>query len=985
MPMPRVIRAPALAGAFAVSLVLVGCSDPPPGRTFYERTIEPILIQSCARNTGGCHTTQENDPLNPYRFAAGNFDVSSFENVQKRRDLLTRSGPYQVPPLLIKAVGPGVMDVPYGDQLLTLEIPHAGGANLELGEDAYLTLHTWLLAGATENGVAPSTPPQTGEGACSSALPPDFDPAPYLGHAQFDTFVSDVQPVLAGCASGNCHGAPQADFYITCGESDEERAYNFAQAWAFVDDPVGESQLLQVPLAFTEGGLSHTGGDQFPSRDDAEYRAVEAWASAVGPIVFGEGDPRRQFFADHVVPVLIKRGCLFSGCHSPEAGNDFKLRSGSQGFFSAIALERNYELMRRDFMAIELPDAGRGRAVAKGIFADVGGIEHRGGEVLETPGAPEPEPASCPPVFDPATASAFCVIQEWVDLERAALIGSGTVLPLGDGDTVPVVYVDRAATHVATPLELDTYQPGSDLLVAQATLGPDGRIASVGAGVSLLDGCAGAADRGQVDVRAPDVRFDGDRVAFAMRTGAGDPLGVWAVDLDGGNCVRLTPAAGGAHDFDPAWSPDGEWIVFASTRAGGVSRKLFLPQSDLWRMRADGSGVEQMTFLSNSELSPQFMREGRVTMTTEKVAEDFYQLSGRRINWDLTDYHPLLGQRASSPFADLTDLSVTNPSIGYQQVTDIREDANGNFLVILSDAGARGGAGTLATFNRSIGPMELGRDDDGYLPSMRILDPGATGRVGSATAGAYRNPVGLPGDEIMVSYTGFAGDLGTATSLDWDIVAIDPATGVRTTLIGGAGAQVDAVLALRHEPRPMYYNRRQLVFGGSTNPDLGGDAVVHMPDAPMVFTLLVANLRRGRPVDAFREATQLAIYREGPAPDGTTSGNQDDGRYENRTLLGRAPLRQDGSVKVRVPGGQGVVLELQDGDGNVVVSMGEEHQLGPNEQISMGIVEALFDAVCGGCHGSVSSSELDVTVTPDALTGASQSLSAGEAPTNLAN
>jgi hypothetical protein len=42
----------------------------------------------------------------------------------------------------------------------------------------------------------------------------------------------------------------------------------------------------------------------------------------------------------------------------------------------------------------------------------------------------------------------------------------------------------------------------------------------------------------------------------------------------------------------------------------------------------------------------------------------------------------------------------------------------------------------------------------------------------------------------------------------------------------------------------------------------------------------------------------------------------------------------------------------------------------------MGVSEDLFDAVCGGCHGSVSGSELDVAVTPDALTGASESLSA---------
>src|SRR5688500_19490020 len=101
MPMGRDLLAPALAGALAVCAIV--CGDPPPGRTFYERNIEPILIQSCSRNTGGCHSTNAGDP---YQFAGGNFDVTSFENVQKRRDLLEPFGPYQVPPLLIKAVGP---------------------------------------------------------------------------------------------------------------------------------------------------------------------------------------------------------------------------------------------------------------------------------------------------------------------------------------------------------------------------------------------------------------------------------------------------------------------------------------------------------------------------------------------------------------------------------------------------------------------------------------------------------------------------------------------------------------------------------------------------------------------------------------------------------------------------------------------------------------------------------------------------------------
>jgi hypothetical protein len=43
--------------------------------------------------------------------------------------------------------------------------------------------------------------------------------------------------------------------------------------------------------------------------------------------------------------------------------------------------------------------------------------------------------------------------------------------------------------------------------------------------------------------------------------------------------------------------------------------------------------------------------------------------------------------------------------------------------------------------------------------------------------------------------------------------------------------------------------------------------------------------------------------------------------------------------------------------------------------------EQVFDQVCGGCHGSVSGKEIEIGVSPDALTGASESLSRNAAPT----
>lgn len=973
-------------------LAAAGCGDDdPPGSTYYERNIEPILIQFCAGNVAGCHVANDDDP---FQFAAGNLDVSSFERLQKRRDLMRPFGPYSVPVMLIKAVGEtDELGFNYNGEFRPLKVQHAGGPVFQVGSDAYLTLLTWMENGATENGLPPPAPPRTGDGPCSTAIPTGFDPAEYTANAEFARFRDDVQPLLNDCNSGNCHGTPQADFYITCGDDDDQLAFNFSQVWSFVDDPVDNSQVLQVPLAVQAGGYFHTGGEHFASRDSDEYRVIKEWATAVGKVDFAGGDAGKAFFEDHVQPVLVERGCSFEACHSPQATNDFKMRSGSQGFFSAIALERNYELLKKEFLAFEMPDVRRGRAVAKSILPVFGGIAHRGGPVLETPGSGGAQPGTCPTPYDPATASAYCTFQEWLDVERAALIADGTVLPLGTGDTVPLVYVDRAEDHVAGPLEFDTYQADSDLMIATATVAADGSI-SAGAPASLLDNCAGASNRAVVDVRGPDVSFDGERVAFAMRTSADEPLSIYIVGIDGAGCTRVTPPQPDQngikiHNFDPAWAPDDQWLVFASTRGAtgngpSLSRRLFLPQADIWRMRVDGSDPEPMTFLTNSEVNPQWKRIGQVTMTTEKVSEGFYQLAGRRINWDLTDYHPLLAQRAESPFADPADPTAMAPSVGYQQATDVRESSNGDFLLILSDAGARGGAGTLAIFNRSVGPFELGRDDPGFLKSVTIPDPAATGRVGSSSTGAYRSPFPLLDGRIMASYAeGFTGDLGTATSFNWDIVAVNPRTGEREAIIGGPGAQVEAVLALKYPERDFFLNKRQLVFGGARDEQLAADneAWVHLPDAPVVMTLFDANLRRGRPFDLYSGARYIAAWTEAGAPAGSTANTGDI--YQNRTYLGRAPLASDGSVRFRAPAGTPLLLELQDGDGNVLFRMTEEHQLGPGEVISLGIAGELFDAVCGGCHGSVSGSELDVAVTPDALTGASESLSADSDPVTL--
>ena len=257
------------------------------------------------------------------------------------------------------------------------------------------------------------------------------------------------------------------------------------------------------------------------------------------------------------------------------------------------------------------------------------------------------------------------------------------------------------------------------------------------------------------------------------------------------------------------------------------------------------------------------MQDGRVSFTAEKATPEFYQLSGRRINWDLTDYHPLLAQRATSTDTFSADLQ---PSVGYQQATEIREALDRNFLFILSDAGARGGGGALATFNRSIGPFEADRTEVTFLRAVVIVDPAATGKDG--TIGVYRSPFSLPNGDILASYA------ANVSEPDVGHAEVRPGRGQRAhrgappagqrrgavVRRGGAGLQ-----ARRDDAVPQ---RAAAGVRRAHVPDADSTAIMHFPDAPMLATLLGANLRRGRNVAAMDKAVALKVYEEShlPAP-----------------------------------------------------------------------------------------------------------------------
>ena len=87
----------------------------------------------------------------------------------------------------------------------------------------------------------------------------------------------------------------------------------------------------------------------------------------------------------------------------------------------------------------------------------------------------------------------------------------------------------------------------------------------------------------------------GDLIMFARLSGG--TYDVYTIKPDGSSLRRLTNGKG--NDAHMAWSPDGEYIAFASSRMGFKDEAAYTdapqPYGEIFVMRFDGTGVEQLT------------------------------------------------------------------------------------------------------------------------------------------------------------------------------------------------------------------------------------------------------------------------------------------------------------------------------------------------------------------------------------------------------
>jgi WD40 repeat protein len=986
---------------------------PDPTSTFYDRKIEPILRSGCATSPSGsaCHLLQDTRGN-----AFGNVSFESYDALAKRRDLLLAYGPYAMPDLLLKALPPFQLGVTnWADEqptYITTEIAHAGGQLFDVTSVSFNELSRWIARGATANNSEAQAPVRELT-PCRSIIGSDssFDPALDPATPDYATFESSVNPVLGQrCAAGNCHGSPGNSMYLTCGDSDEQARWNYFVVGDYVSSSPRTSEILRRALDPAAGGTFHEGGTVFDSAQEDDYQALLAWAEEKGgPSLEPEG-AGFSLFAERVQPMLVKKGCMQLGCHSPTMGHDYRLRGGSAGHFGLPATRRNYELSLEQ-ISLESSDPNASRLIRKNLPPFTrGGIVHRGGSLFADAGDVNDcdlQAALDGPLDE---QNPYCVIAAWIARERTDR------MPSDPGLTELVFVKSPAGSGAASPQDFEHFAPGADLLRAPLRIGADGFPELTAAPQSLLAGCGLS---GAVDVRRPSVSWDGRRIAFSARVAATTPWRVFVID--GATCgVEPTIDApplddrGAAvpdngqlvHNFDPSFSPDGR-LVFASTR-GNVTNAAAFDYSGPQRSPADpsrlnanlyvseGGAIRQLTFLLDQELAPSFMVDGRLIFSVEKRAPGFYQIAGRRMNLDGGDYHPLFGQRAS---------------IGFNQFTEVVELADKNLAAIFGSQGAARGAGTLAIINRSLGIDQRSTSSEDYLQnpaaltwpneafyqhSIHLPDAAATGRL-DGTRGAYLSPAPLPNGKVLVSYAPDVTDL-TRVTQSFGLFVVDPLTGERRELLRDGDDLLWPVAVYARGARPLFRSRIDEP-NGATAIDPSAQAMPYAEvtylDLPLLSSLLFQNTRSGRPLP--KDFGLVQFWEQLPPGPGVidyasggafVTGDAYGSVYARRRSLGSVmPNPGDGSARVRLPGGMPFNLAVQvqlDGDAEPTLHhQREAMQFYPGESARQSFRRELFNGVCAGCHGSVSGYENDIATNPDILTRASEVLARDQEATPL--
>lgn len=488
-------------------------------------------------------------------------------------------------------------------------------------------------------------------------------------------------------------------------------------------------------------------------------------------------------------------------------------------------------------------------------------------------------------------------------LTRPAFADSPAENPPKSVEAVPLVFVVRpqylsdhhnTATMFQTgEINVGSFRGGSAVKVLRFENGEK-------AVTTLLEVSQGIA-------RDLEVSFDAKKILFSMRRDAADDYHIYEMNADGSDLRQLTFAPG-VSDIDPIYLPDGR-ILFASTREPKYCMCNRHIMCNLFVMEGDGANIRQIGHSTLHEGHPALLEDGRVIYDRwEYVDRNFGDAQGLwTTNPDGTNHAVYYGNNTNSPGA----------------VLDARP-VPGTPLVICTFSSCHDRPwGAIALLDRRLG-IDLAE------PVLQTWPAGAFELIGQGNYDTFtRLPVKYE-DPYPLSENEFLCARMTGQGEQTGIYLLNRYGGERLLHVEEPGCFDPMPLAPRPVPPAV-------------------PPKVELADKDGVF--YIADVYVGTGMDRVPRGTVKSVrvvespekrFWTPPAWDGGT-GQQAPGMayddFNNKRILGTAPVEEDGSAAFAVPADTFVYFQLLDAEGRMVQSMRSGTIVRPGERIG-----------CVGCH-----------------------------------
>ena len=378
-------------------------------------------------------------------------------------------------------------------------------------------------------------------------------------------------------------------------------------------------------------------------------------------------------------------------------------------------------------------------------------------------------------------------------------------------------------------------------------------------------------------IRDPQVHYDGQRILFSYRKAGTHNYHLYEIRADGTGLRQITD--GPWDDLEPAWLPDGG-IVFCSSRCKRYVACWLAPVATLYRCNADGSDLRMLSSNSVTENTPAVLPDGRVLYT----------------RWEYVNRDPVV-------FHHLWSMG---PDGAGQQVYFGNQAPGGVFI----DGQPIPGTRSIVFINS---PGHGQNEHAGHVViASEAGGPNAKWAVKQITSSSqFRDPYPISPSEFLV------------------------AQGSQLLLLNDAG-QTSVIYngpQMVHEPRPLLSRPREPVIPSSA--DLTQASA----------TLFVQDVHAGRNMAGLKrgQIKKLLVMEDLPKPANYHGGGStpigNGGTSTLKRLLGTVPVEEDGSACFEVPPLRSIYVALLDEQDRSVKQMRSFVTLQPGETRS-----------CVGCH-----------------------------------